>query len=94
MGKKGIKFEILREKFLNYRLLSALIKLDKKPVKSHILFYSHFKNAYTRFSLDEESLKQNLKEGFYRSTKDEMVFVEFWRFNAFLKTNGKILKIF
>lgn len=71
-----------------------MIKLDKKPVKSHILFYSHFKNAYTRFSLDEENLKQNLKEGFYRSTKDEIVLVEFWRFNAFLKTNGKILKIF
>lgn len=66
-----------------------MIKLDKKPVKSHILFYSHFKNAYIRFSLDEENLKQNLKEGFYRSTKDEMVFVEFWRFNAFFKNKWK-----
>ncbi|NES53623.1 diacylglucosamine hydrolase like protein, partial [Escherichia coli] len=64
-------------------------KLDKKPVKSHILFYSHFKNAYTRFSLDEENLKQNLKEGFYRSTKDEIVLVEFWRFNAFFKNKWK-----
>ncbi|HEF2317185.1 TPA: diacylglucosamine hydrolase like protein, partial [Campylobacter jejuni] len=51
--------------------------------------YSHFKNAYTRFSLDEENLKQNLKEGFYRSTKDEIVLVEFWRFNAFFKNKWK-----
>lgn len=85
LEKRGVEFEISREKFLNYRLLSALVKLDKKPVKSYILFYSHFKNAYTKFSLD----KENLKEGFYRSTKDEMVFVEFWRFNSFFKNKWK-----
>ncbi|AXP09386.1 epoxyqueuosine reductase QueH [Campylobacter hepaticus] len=87
--KKGLKFKIIRQKFLNYRLLSALIKIDKKPVKSHILFYSHFKNSYTRFSLDEHNLKQNVKEGFYRSTKDEILFVEFWRFNQFFKNKWK-----
>ncbi|ELL5507182.1 epoxyqueuosine reductase QueH, partial [Campylobacter lari] len=49
LEKKEVKFKIQREKFLNYRLLSALIKQNKKPIKAYILFYSHFKNAYTKF---------------------------------------------
>ncbi|EAH4795589.1 TPA: epoxyqueuosine reductase QueH [Campylobacter coli] len=89
LEKKGIKFEIIRQKFLNYRLLSALIKLDKKAVKSHILFYSHFKNHYTRFSLDEKNLNENLKNGIYKSTKDEISFIEFWRFNSYFKNKWK-----
>ncbi|TKX31222.1 epoxyqueuosine reductase QueH [Campylobacter estrildidarum] len=89
LEKKSIKFEIIRQKFLNYRLLSALIKLDKKVVKSYILFYSHFKNHYTRFSLDENNLNQNLKDGFYKSTKDEMLFVEFKKFNSYFKNKWK-----
>ena len=46
-------------------------------------------NIFRYYSSNEESLKQNLKEGFYRSTKDEMVFVEFWRFNTFFKNKWK-----
>ncbi|EPS5785815.1 epoxyqueuosine reductase QueH [Campylobacter coli] len=94
LEKKGIKFEIIRQKFLNYRLLSALIKLDKKAVKSHILFYSHFKNHYTRFSLDEKNLNENLKNGIYKSTKDEISFIEFWRFNSDFKNKWKSFEDF
>lgn len=85
LEKKGAKFELLRQKFLNYRLLSALVRLDKKAIKCHILFYSHFKNAYTKFSLDEKNLQENVKNGIYRSTKDEITFIEFQNFNASFK---------
>lgn len=76
LEKKGVKFRLEREKFLNYRLLRAQICIDKKPVKSHILFYSHFKNAKTCFTQSE-----NVK-GELRIFKDELIFWDFERFNA------------
>ncbi len=79
LEKKGVKFQLEREKFLNYRLLSAKICVDKKPIKAHILFYSHFKNAKICFSQNE-----NLK-GVLRVFKDELVFWDFEYFNALCK---------
>lgn len=83
LEKKGVKFEIQREKFLNYRLLSALIKQGKKPIKTYILFYSHFKNAYTKFSINEENLQN------YKSLKDEINLWSFEYFNKICKNKFK-----
>lgn len=75
LEKKGVKFKLEREKFLNYRLLSGLLKRDKKVVKSYILFYSHFKNVLSKFRLDEEL------RGEFKSVKDEICFWDFAYFN-------------
>lgn len=83
LEKKEVKFKIQREKFLNYRLLSALIKQDKKPIKAYILFYSHFKNAYTKFSINEENLSH------YESVKDEINLWSFEYFNSLCKMRFK-----
>ncbi|ECP5247973.1 diacylglucosamine hydrolase like protein [Campylobacter lari] len=83
LEKKEVKFKIQREKFLNYRLLSALIKQDKKPIKAYILFYSHFKNAYTKFSTNEENLSH------YESVKDEINLWSFEYFNSLCKMRFK-----
>ncbi|HED8069208.1 TPA: epoxyqueuosine reductase QueH [Campylobacter lari] len=83
LEKKEVKFKIQREKFLNYRLLSALIKQDKKPIKAYILFYSHFKNAYTKFSTNEENLSH------YESVKDEINLWSFEHFNSLCKMRFK-----
>ncbi|EAJ5674070.1 diacylglucosamine hydrolase like protein, partial [Campylobacter lari] len=79
----GIKFEIQREKFLNYRLLRALIKQNKQAIKTHILFYSHFKNSYTKFSILDEGLKH------YKSAKDEINLWSFDYFNSLCKMRFK-----
>ncbi|MCH5336528.1 MAG: epoxyqueuosine reductase QueH [Campylobacter sp.] len=83
LEKKGVKFELLREKFLNYRLLKALIKINNQVVKAHILFYSHFKNVYTKFSLNDDF------KGIYKALKDELVFLDFEYFNALCKNKFK-----
>ncbi|ECK1947173.1 epoxyqueuosine reductase QueH [Campylobacter lari] len=83
LEKKGIKFEIQREKFLNYRLLRALIKQNKQAIKTHILFYSHFKNSYTKFSILDEGLKH------YKSAKDEINLWSFDYFNSLCKMRFK-----
>lgn len=83
LENKNIKFEIQREKFLNYRLLKALIKEDKKPIKAYILFYSHFKNSYIKFLINEDNLKK------YKSFKDEINLWDFDHFNALCKNKFK-----
>ncbi|EAI4297803.1 epoxyqueuosine reductase QueH [Campylobacter lari] len=83
LEKKGIKFEIQREKFLNYRLLRALIKQNKQAIKTHVLFYSHFKNSYTKFSILDEGLKH------YKSAKDEINLWSFDYFNSLCKMRFK-----
>ncbi|EAJ1254384.1 diacylglucosamine hydrolase like protein [Campylobacter lari] len=83
LEKKGIKFEIQREKFLNYRLLRALIKQNKQAIRTHVLFYSHFKNSYTKFSILDEGLKH------YKSAKDEINLWSFDYFNSLCKMRFK-----
>ncbi|MDO4674646.1 epoxyqueuosine reductase QueH, partial [Campylobacter sp.] len=81
LEKGGAKFRLEREKFLNYRLLSGLLKRDKRAIKSYILFYSHFKNAASKFRLNEAV------RGEFKSVKDELCLWDFDFFNA--KCGGK-----
>ena len=81
LEKMGVKFTLAREKFLNYRLLSAKILANKTPIRTHILFYSHFKNAKTAFTATSQSM---VKTGFgevLRIFKDEIIFWDFEFFN-------------
>lgn len=79
LEKRGVAFKIEREKFLNYRLISALVRANNEAIKTHILFYSHFKNAYTRFSQGAEL------SGSLSLSKDELIFWDFEYFNALVK---------
>ncbi|MFQ6342541.1 epoxyqueuosine reductase QueH [Campylobacter sp. VTCC 70190] len=83
LEKRGISFTLRREKFLNYRLLSAVLKRDKRVIKSHILFYSHFKNALSKFSLSEHC------KGIFQSMKDEICLWDFEYLNAKCKHKFK-----
>ena len=84
LEKKAIKFDIKREKFLNYRLLYCLIKFDKIPIKAHILFYSHFKHNHINFTIT-----QNNHNGILESFKDELIFWDFEYFNKLCKNKFK-----
>ncbi|TQR59626.1 epoxyqueuosine reductase QueH [Campylobacter troglodytis] len=85
LEKRGLKFKLEREKFLNYRLLSAKITADKKPIKAHIMFYSHFKLQKSAFTV-------NLKDGqggVLKILKDELVFWDFEYFNGLVRRKFK-----
>lgn len=79
LEKKGVKFKLIREKFLNYRLLYGRVLVEQKPIKTHILFYSHFKNAKICFTQNENA------KGILRIFKDEVIFWDFEYFNALCK---------
>ena len=82
--KNGKDFELQRRRFLNYRLLSAKMKYENEVIPSYILFYSVFKNRYTKISLDVKY------ENF--ASKNEIIFLSLEKFNEIAKTEYKSVK--
>ncbi|MSN95680.1 epoxyqueuosine reductase QueH [Campylobacter sp. FMV-PI01] len=55
--EKNIKFQILKDSFINYRLLQGLVKFDNKPVKSYFLFNSHLEKKLIKFKITDKKSK-------------------------------------
>ena len=82
LKNKGIKFEILRDKFMNYRLLSGLVKFDGVAVKSYIFHNSHFKRKYNKFNLENSQNSAFVD-------RDEIKFITINFFNQLANKNYK-----
>ncbi len=78
--EQKIAFRLVREKFLNYRLLRAWVKNNhQEVVPSYFLFYSSFKKELIKGNMD--------KAGFF--SKEEVRFISVETFNDFAKTSYK-----
>jgi len=53
LEEEGIPYRIVRERFLNWRLTGALLKVGNRPVAAHILPYSTLRRGYTRGKIHE-----------------------------------------
>jgi len=53
LEEKGVFYRIVRERFLNWRLLHGLLRVKKSSLPSHILPYSTLKREYTRGKIQE-----------------------------------------
>ena len=53
LEEKGIEYSIVRQRFLNYRLLRAFVRVDKEIVPSYILSYSHLHRDYAKAKIEE-----------------------------------------
>lgn len=85
--EKKISFKLVREKFLNYRLLRAWVKnKDEEIVPSYVLFYSCVKKEKCKGSIDNVA---NEKAFF---TKEEIVFVSLCEFNTMMQTSFTSVK--
>ncbi len=85
--KKGIKYKIIKENFLNYRLLRGLVKSEKKPVDSYIIFYSYL-NRNTKGKIDF------IKDEIAYLNRMQVIFVEVNTFNKILnKSYENVLEI-
>ena len=77
--EKNEKFKLIRERFLNYRLLQGLVKVNNEPIDSYILFYS---------TLLKNSVKAEVnfvENGIGHLTKNEILLVDIERFNAIMQ---------
>ncbi|CZE45983.1 epoxyqueuosine reductase QueH [Campylobacter geochelonis] len=58
--EEGLKFKLLKDKFINYRLLRAVVKFNGVAVPSHFLFNSHFERSLTKFSIENQADELNV----------------------------------
>ncbi|WP_297920849.1 epoxyqueuosine reductase QueH [uncultured Campylobacter sp.] len=82
LEKKGVKFSVLRDRFLNYRLLRAWIKFDGRVAPSFVLFGSHFTRENVKFSIER-------KCEIFCSDKGEIKILSLAKFNEISRSNFK-----
>jgi len=75
LEKKNLPYQITKERFLNWRLLSGLLKVRKEPVAAHFLPYSTLKKGYTRGKVE-----YSINDLHYMS-RDEVKFISLDKYN-------------
>ena len=85
--KQGVNFRLRREKYLNYRLLYALVKNAKKEIiPSYFLFYSKLSRNFTKGKI--EYIEDEI--GYFN--REEIKFLSIKKFNCLAKTEYKNVK--
>ena len=85
LEEKGIKYKIIKENFLNYRLLRGGVKKDKKTVESYILFYSYLKRP-TKGRVEYGG------EGVFYFNRMQIILCDIEKFNEVLKKRYENVK--
>jgi len=81
---KGVKYKIIKQKFLNYRIFSSRLIIDKKEViPSHVLPYSILKRKKTTGSIEFEF------NNIHYLNKDEIKLISLDYYNKLAKTEYK-----
>lgn len=75
LENKNISYKIIKEYFLNWKLLRGLVKTKKEIIISHILPYSTLKNGFTRgrISFDIDKI--------YHMDKESILFITLEKYN-------------
>ena len=87
LEEKGIKYKIIKENFLNYRLLNAKIEVKKNVIPNYVLFYSYLDRPQ-RVRIEFE------KEGIAYANRAQIIFVKVSKINEILNKNYKSIKDF
>jgi predicted adenine nucleotide alpha hydrolase (AANH) superfamily ATPase len=82
LEEKGIKFKILKENFLNYRLLSGKVTIKKQVIPSYILFYSYLEQK-------NGGRIEFIENGIYHLNRMQIKFITLKKFNELLNKNYK-----
>jgi hypothetical protein len=87
--KEGVKYDIVKEGFLNYRLLRAYIKVDRVVRASYFLAYSHLKRKKAKVKISKK-----IGDIFY-SNKEEIRVVSLKTFNKIANTSyGSVKELY
>jgi predicted adenine nucleotide alpha hydrolase (AANH) superfamily ATPase len=77
----GISYKIVREKFLNYRLLRAYVKREGEVIPSYLLPYSTLKRKFTKFRINDKI------EDIYFTNREDIMIITLNYFNKLLGKN-------
>ncbi len=83
LEKIGKKYEIVKERFLNYRLLRAYMRVDKKVIPSYFLSYSQLKRKKAKLKIEK-----NVNDIHY-SNREEVKILTLEKFNLLFKKSYK-----
>ncbi len=88
LEERGISYKIVREKFLNYRLLRAYVKKLGEVIPSYLLPYSTLKRKFTKFRIVDKI------EDLYFTNREDIVIIPLAYFNKLIgKTYNNIQDI-
>ncbi len=79
--EEGKAYRIVKQRFLNWRLKFAQLKVRKEVVDAHILPYSTLKNGYTRGKID------HIIGDIHYMSRDEVKFLSLESYNKLLGCN-------
>ncbi|MCB9096994.1 MAG: epoxyqueuosine reductase QueH [Aliarcobacter sp.] len=80
------KYKIIKQRFLNYRLLSGKVKIAKKIVPSYIMCYSTINRNNTNGRIEYS------KDGINYLNRDEVKIIDITTFNLFANSSYKNVK--
>lgn len=83
LEEKKENYKIIKEKFLNYRLLSAKVILNKEVIPSYLFAYSTINRGSTSGRVEFE------KDGIFYFNRDEVKLINLAKFNDLAKTSYK-----
>lgn len=86
LEESGKNYQIVREKFLNYRLLRAYVLQDSEIIPSYILPYSVLKRKFTKFKI------QSQIKDVYFANRESIRVISLSTFNKLLETNYKYIQ--
>ncbi len=79
--EQNIPYKIIKQRFLNWRLLQALLKVQRENIPAHFLPYSTLKNDYSRGKIAYEV------DQVHYMNRDEVRFVTLSRYNELCHTD-------
>jgi len=82
----GIEYNIVKERFLNWRNTYGVLKIKKEAIPAHFLPYSTLKSEYTRGKIDI-----HIKNIHYMN-RDEVKFITLEKYNNLTKKSYKTVK--
>lgn len=83
---EGVPYQIVKEKFLNYRLFSATLQVAKKIRWAHLLPYSMLSKKQANGRV-EKSI-----EGLHYLNRDEVIFMTLEHYNSLMKSSFKTVQ--
>ncbi len=81
LEEEGTDYKIVREKFLNYRLLRAYIKQNGNVIPSYVLPFSTLKRKFTKFRIVDKI------EHIYFTNREEIICISLSYFNQLIGKN-------
>lgn len=86
LEENGDKYKIIKQRFLNYRLLSAKVIIAKQIVPSHIMCYSTINRNKMNGRIEYE------KDGIHYLNREEVKIISLETFNTLAYTEYKSIK--